>query len=178
MDIKSLSAPLPISAVEFRVQSINNGGYATLLAYKNARVDMQRLDDAVGPLMWKRRHCMNNHNCVVSIYDAETAQWIDKEDTGSESSAEAAKGLASDSFKRACTNWGIGRELYNYPNISILLNDDEWSKETKKATWKLQIKHWIWYAEHDENGEVSFLAGKDNNGQVRFKWGEQAPKEA
>jgi hypothetical protein len=30
MDLKQLSRPLDISNVDFRVQSINNGGYATI----------------------------------------------------------------------------------------------------------------------------------------------------
>ena len=47
MDIKRLSEPLPISSIDFRIQSINNGKYATILAYKDARVDMQRLDEVV-----------------------------------------------------------------------------------------------------------------------------------
>ena len=54
MDLEKLSRPLDISQIDFRVQSINKGGYATILAYKDARVDMQRLDEACGPLNWKR----------------------------------------------------------------------------------------------------------------------------
>ena len=53
MDLAKLSAPLSIDQIDFRIQSINKGGYATVLAYKDARVDMQRLDDSVGPLNWK-----------------------------------------------------------------------------------------------------------------------------
>lgn len=68
MDLKLLSAPLDISQIDFRVQSINKGGYATILAYKDARVDMQRLDDVCTPLGWKREHSNNNHNCTVSIW--------------------------------------------------------------------------------------------------------------
>ena len=60
-----------------------------------------------------------NANCTVSIYDSDLKEWISKEDTGTESSTEAEKGLASDSFKRACFNWGIGRELYTAPFIWI-----------------------------------------------------------
>ena len=46
-------------------------------------------------------------------------QWVSKEDTGTESFTEKEKGLASDSFKRACFNWGIGRELYTAPFIWV-----------------------------------------------------------
>ena len=48
MGYKDLQKPLEIKDIDFRVQSINNGGYATILAYKDARVDMRRLDEALG----------------------------------------------------------------------------------------------------------------------------------
>jgi hypothetical protein len=57
------------------------------------------------------------------LWDKEKQQWISKEDTGTESNTEKEKGLASDSFKRACFNWGIGRELYSAPNIKIKPED-------------------------------------------------------
>ena len=80
----------------------------SLLLYKDARCDMNILDETVGPMNWKREHSRENANCVVAIYDDEKMQWITKEDTGTESYTEKEKGLASDSFKRACVNWGIG----------------------------------------------------------------------
>ncbi len=172
MDIKKLSEPLPISSIEFRVQSVNNGGYATILAYKDARVDQQRLDDAVGALNWKREHARDNKNCIVSIWDESKKQWVSKEDTGTESNAEAQKGLASDSFKRACFNWGIGRELYDYPVISIKLLPYEIRDNNGKKTtsWDFKLKEWVWYAEFTD-GKISFLAARDNNGKTRFAWG-------
>jgi len=174
-----LDKPLTIEQIEFRVQSVNKGGYATILAYKDARVDMERLDEAVGPLNWMRTHSRDNANCTVSIWDDSKAQWVGKEDTGTESAAEAQKGLASDSFKRACFNWGIGRELYGYPRIQVELKKDEWKLDEKdkdrwgqpkpKATWKLQPRSWIWFSQF-EGGELSYLAAKDEN-VLRFKWG-------
>jgi hypothetical protein len=83
---------------------------------------MNILDETVGPLDWKREHSRENANCIVSIWDIDKAQWISKEDTGTESNTEKEKGLASDSFKRACVNWGIGRELYTSPFIWIPSN--------------------------------------------------------
>lgn len=174
MDLKELSKPLAINQIDFRVQSINKGGYATILAYKDARVDMQRLDEVCGPLNWKREHCRENHNCIVSIWDAEKNQWVSKEDTGTESYSDAQKGLASDSFKRACFNWGIGRELYDYPVISVKLREDEWQMagDKPRATWSLKLREWDWYAEFTE-GRLSFLACKDDQGKVRWKHGER-----
>ena len=94
-----------------------------LLLYKDARCDMNILDETVGPLNWTRSHTRDNANCIVSLWDESKKTWVSKEDTGTESYTEKEKGLASDSFKRACFNWGIGRELYTAPSIWIGAKD-------------------------------------------------------
>lgn len=104
--------------VEVRAAQVSQKG-ASFLLYKDARVDQIILDETVGPLNWQRSHSRDNANCTVSIWDYEKLQWVSKEDTGTESNTEKEKGLASDSFKRACFNWGIGRELYTAPRIWI-----------------------------------------------------------
>lgn len=108
--------------IDCRIATINEKGL-TLLLYKDARCDMNILDETVGAFNWKREHCRDNANCIVSIWDEDKKQWIGKEDVGTESNTEAIKGLASDSFKRACFNWGIGRELYTAPFIWISKDD-------------------------------------------------------
>lgn len=104
---------------EVKLPENGKQGGLSLLLYKDARVDQNILDETVGPMNWQRHHSRDNANCTVSIWDNEKNQWIEKEDTGTESNTEAEKGLASDSFKRACFNWGIGRELYTAPRIWI-----------------------------------------------------------
>jgi hypothetical protein len=113
---------------------------------------MNRLDEVCGVENWKREHSRDNKNCMVSIWDESKNVWVSKEDTGTESNTEEEKGLASDSFKRACFNWGIGRELYEYPVISIKLNEDEYEKKNDKcyATYNLKIKEWKWTSEFKE----------------------------
>lgn len=109
---------LTATEIECRISQVKENGL-TLLLYKDARCDMNILDETVGAFNWQRSHSRDNANCTVSIWDEEKKQWISKEDTGTESNTEAEKGLASDSFKRACFNWGIGRELYTAPFIWI-----------------------------------------------------------
>lgn len=104
--------------IECRVAQAKENGVSVLL-YKDARCDQNILDETVGPMFWQRHHVRDNANCIVSIWDEKKQQWISKEDTGTESNTEKEKGLASDSFKRACFNWGIGRELYTAPPIKI-----------------------------------------------------------
>ena len=105
--------------IDCRVSQAKAGKGVTLLLYKDARCDQNILDETVGPFNWQRHHSRDNANCVVSIWDETKQMWIEKEDTGTESRTEREKGLASDSFKRACFNWGIGRELYTAPFIYV-----------------------------------------------------------
>lgn len=128
--------PLKAQDVECRVQQIteNQNGYgAILLLYKDARVDMKILDQVYGEMNWQRRHTVINGQlfCSVLIWDESKKQWIEKQDVGTESATEAEKGRASDSFKRACFNVGIGRELYNAPFIYIKLDASEVRKNSK-----------------------------------------------
>lgn len=110
--------PLRADEVDVRVSQCKPNG-VSLLLYKDARCDMNILDETVGPERWQRHHSRDNANCTVAIYIPHMDQWVEKEDTGTESNTEAEKGLASDSFKRACFNWGIGRELYTAPFIWV-----------------------------------------------------------
>lgn len=113
---------LKAEEIDARISTCNQYGVGLLL-YKDARCDQNILDETVGPTNWQRHHSRDNANCIVSIWDDEKQQWIEKEDTGTESFTEKEKGLASDSFKRACFNWGIGRELYTAPNMFVFAKD-------------------------------------------------------
>lgn len=111
--------PLEASEIECRVGTVSQYGF-TVLLYKDARCDMAILDETVGAYRWQRDHkeIKGVVYCGVGIED-ETGQTVWKWDAGTESYTEKEKGEASDSFKRACVNWGIGRELYTAPLIFI-----------------------------------------------------------
>lgn len=128
---------LKASEIDVKPQTVKENGFSLLL-YKNARVDMDVLDETVGSLNWQRKHSRENANCIVSIYDEDKKIWVEKEDTGTESFTEKEKGLASDSFKRACFNWGIGRELYTLPFIWI--SDSKYIKKNKEGKLSLTDK--------------------------------------
>lgn len=176
-ELDKLKEPLDIHQIDFRVQSINTGGYATILAYKDARVDMDRLDSVCGVGFWQRKHDVINGQlfCSVGLWNDALKQWVWVQDVGTESNSDAEKGRASDAFKRACFNLGIGRELYQFPEIKVKLNADEFEvkeyqgKKKAQATWKLNLRGWLWYMERDEGG-VTFLAASDG-ATVRFKYG-------
>jgi hypothetical protein len=159
---------LKADEIECRVAQATEKG-VSLLMYKDARCDQNILDETVGAFGWMRQHTRDNANCIVSIWDEKKGQWILKEDTGTESNTEKEKGLASDSFKRACFNWGIGRELYTAPFIWInpdgctaLKQDrDKWKCYDKFEVQKIII----------ENKKIVALAIM--NGKTRknvFQW--------
>ena len=140
---------------------------ASLLLYKDARCDMAILDETVGAYNWKREHSRDNANCTVSLWDEKKGQWISKEDTGTESNTEAEKGLASDSFKRACFNWGIGRELYTAPFIWVSGKPED----LKFAKFHVDA---IGY---DETRAINYLVISDaKSGKVVYSFGHNAPK--
>lgn len=168
---------LKANEIECRVGTINKNGL-TLLLYKDARCDMNILDETVGCLNWKREHTRDNANCIVSIYDENKKEWVSKEDTGKESFNEAEKGLASDSFKRACVNWGIGRELYTAPFIYIS-SDKCTIYENNKGKLAVKETFKVTKINYNENREISCLQiinNKPNDGKkysIVFEKGEK-----
>ena len=152
--------------IDCRVAMVKEKGISLLL-YKDARCDMIILDETVGPMNWQRSHARDNANCIVSIRDSDTGEWVSKEDTGTESNTEAEKGLASDSFKRACFNWGIGRELYTAPFIWI--SSDKGSKTDRYSVADIVI----------ENKKITALSIKnESSGNVVYTYGTGKAKAA
>jgi hypothetical protein len=178
--LRKLSEPLPVDSIEFRVQSISPSGWATLLAYKDARVDMQRLDEVCGPGFWQRKHerVGNDLYCSVGVWNAVLQQWVWVQDVGIPSNESATKGEASDSFKRACFNLGIGRELYDMPLILVQLHDNEFfveefkGKRKGKATYDLKLRDWTWHFEYSEAEglppELTKLVAIDQHRNTRY----------
>ena len=148
--------------IEARVATVSEKG-CTLLLYKDARCDMNILDETVGAMNWTRSHTRDNANCIVSIWDENKKQWISKEDTGTESFTEKEKGLASDSFKRACFNWGIGRELYTAPFIWI--STDKVNLSQKNGKYTTYDKFVVEAIRYDEKRQISALSIKNQLGK-------------
>ena len=151
----------------------NNKVRVNLLLYKNARVDMKIMDELFTPMGWKRTHKLIGDRlyCCVEVFNEKTGEWICKEDVGVESNTEAEKGQASDSFKRACVNWGIGRELYTAPKITIELNENEYTKDQNS-----RIKVWAYFSVKSigydsKTRTITSLEIQDKYGNVRFSMG-------
>jgi len=156
--------------IDCRASTVKEKGCSVLL-YKDARCDMNILDETVGAYNWKREHSRDNANCTVSLWNDGMGQWISKEDTGTESMTEKQKGQASDSFKRACFNWGIGRELYTSPFIWVTLDSSEtFKKGDKYSTYeKFFVKEIV-----IEDKVIKSVVIVDKTGKVRFGKGSSA----
>ena len=160
--------------IECRVAQAKQNGVALLL-YKDARCDQNILDETVGAMNWQRFHGRENANCTVTIWDKEKGQWIGKEDTGTESNTEKEKGLASDSFKRACFNWGIGRELYTAPFIWIDAKDCA-SLVQSGTNWKCYDRFFVEKVVIEDKKIVAIAIKNAKTGKRCFVWQHESKK--
>jgi hypothetical protein len=141
MDLAKLKEPFPVNLVSWRVGATNknkNGGKATsgiALAYIDARDVMERLDEVVGIGNYQviHPHANGKTSCRIGIKIGD--EWVWKENGAGDSAMDAEKGAFSDSFKRAAVLWGIGRYLYDVPNIWVDL--DDWGKIKNTRDQKL-----------------------------------------
>lgn len=162
---------LRANEIDCRVNQIKENGLSILL-YKDARCDQNVLDETVGPMNWQRFHSRENANCTVQIWDDEKKQWVGKEDTGTPSYTEADKGLASDSFKRACFNWGIGRELYSAPFIFIPADkcNIKRGNNGKLACYDHFRVAEISYMEDGARDICKLVIANDKTGMIVYSW--------
>ena len=168
---------LKATEIDARVATVSEKG-CSLLLYKDARVDQNILDESVGCLNWQRSHQLIGDRlyCTVSVWDEDKKQWISKQDVGTESYTEKEKGQASDSFKRACFNLGIGRELYTAPFIWIPTNKVELVQRGDKYTTYDRFE--VEDIGYDEAGNINRLVIRNTKKNlIAFQMGEAKSEE-
>ena len=162
-----------------QVKQTRNGVGCSLLLYKDARCDMAILDEVYGAANWQREHTIIDGRlyCNLSVWDENKKQWITKQDVGTESNTEKEKGQASDSFKRAGTNWGIGRELYTAPFIWIALADGEYTSQGERVRCNQTFK--VSEISYSDSRKISGLVivDKKRNERYRFDSGEKTKED-
>ena len=158
---------LKADEIDCRVGTTTDKG-VSLLLYKDARVDMRMLDETYGAMNWQRRHEVVNGNlfCTIEVWDNEKCCWVSKQDVGTESNTEKEKGEASDSFKRAGFNWGIGRELYTAPFIWITTTSDDLDNRGK-----IKTRFYVREIGYNEKNEINHLVIVDGKGNARYTFG-------
>lgn len=146
-----------------------------LLLYTDARTCSDVLDEAVSPENWQDKYyeCKGNLYCSVGINVSrgESSEWIWKDDCGTESNMERAKGEASDAFKRACYRWGVAKELYTAPFIWINDKDCKHLYQDNNGTWKCIDKFYVRLVDY-ENGAISKLAVENQDHEIVFTFGD------
>lgn len=153
--------------IECRVAVVNAKG-ASLLLFKDARVDQKILDETYTPFGWRRSHQSIDGNlyCTVEVWDESRQQWVGKQDVGAMSDYEKEKGQASDSFKRACVNWGIGRELYTAPFIWVPADKADIQQKGNKYVCNGHFK--VKLIAYNDSREISSLEIVDSKGQIVY----------
>ena len=164
--------------IDVRVGSVSAKG-VSLILYKDARCDMNILDETYGPEGWQRRHEVINGNlyCGIGIWNKEIGEWVWKWDCGTESRKDGEgnekKGEASDSFKRAAFNVGIGRELYTAGFTFVQCST---KKKTSGKGYELTNPYQfsgayvadIQYRETEHKREITGLVIKDSKGVTLY----------
>jgi hypothetical protein len=185
MDLQKLNRPLDIQHIDFRVAQLIEGKdaqktvYANILAYKDARVDMKMLDEAVGAMNWQTAYERDSKGVLkagIGVWDETKNLWVWKWSNGTESNTEAEKGEYSDAFKRAGFMWGIGRHLYDMPTIFVRLEQGEYysTDGRVKASAKLRPKEWNWSIEYKDGHVIKLQATQydkvSKSDKVRFNY--------
>ena len=165
---------LTADEIDCRVSTVSEKG-CSLLLYKDARVDMNILDETFGTMGWQREHQMigNRLYCTVKIR-TDNGEWISKQDVGTESYTEKEKGQASDSFKRACFNIGIGRELYTAPFIWI--NAADCNLVQKNGKWTTNDHFEVRHIAINNKKITELVIGNTRSGKIVFSYGKTAGK--
>jgi hypothetical protein len=112
----ALAAPFEVSEVKFKPQVVKNNR-ALALAYVDARVIQDRLDEVLGVEGWQDEYQLLPDGSVMCKLTLKLGdQWITKMDVGSPSeqpdSGDRLKAAFSDALKRAAVKYGVGRYLY------------------------------------------------------------------
>lgn len=162
--------------IECRVATCNKNG-VSLLLYKDARCDMNILDETLGAMNWKKSYQLIDGQlfCTLEIWDEDKKQWIGKQDVGVESNTEAEKGRASDAQKRSAVAFGIGRELYTAPFIWVKSSDTRLEEYTDNGKTKYRCKDSFFVrAIEYENDSISYLLICNKSGVIVYQFNEPA----
>ncbi len=118
---QALSAPFEAHEVKFK-PAVVSGHRALALAYVDARVVQDRLDEVLGVMGWQDSYRVLPDGSVMCRLRLKIgAQWITKVDVGGQSEqpdgGDRTKAAFSDALKRAAVKFGVGRYLYRLPQL-------------------------------------------------------------
>ena len=155
MNLNKLHVPFPVGKISWRVgRTTKDKSKAIPFAYIDARDVMERLDEVCGVGGWQARYPFPGC-CEVGIKIGTPSEggteWVWKANGAGETDVEAEKGQYSDAFKRAGVLWGIGRYLYDVPNVWMPIN--EWKQFDKDVLQQLnqRLEQWqqAYFKQHE-----------------------------
>jgi hypothetical protein len=182
--IADLEVPFHPSVIEWRVTNTSKGGSprGQVMHYADQRAYTDRLNALFTPAGWTRRYAIHTSanferskdqkivakvlvTCELTIFglgshSATGEEWADDDN--------AATAAEAQSFKRACSCFGLGRYLYYFSGTWVDLDDRKRPKTIPKlpdwATpegWRRGLRP---YAEGDSMPAERTTAGTDGNG--------------
>lgn len=155
--LAALAAPFPSDEIGWRVASTNKDrSKAMAVAYIDARTVQRRLDEVMG-CDWQNEIIVQSSGlvtCKIGLLIDGIWRWRmdgtaavreqkpegEKLDIKEEQEREMSqKGAASDSFKRAAVQWGIGRYIYSLPSPWVQIN--QWRQIVDEEMPRLRKAH-------------------------------------
>lgn len=117
----ALAAPFDAGEVKFK-PAVVSGNRALALAYVDARVIQDRLDDVLGVMGWQDSYKVLPDGSVMCRLRLKIGeQWVTKVDVGGQSEqpdgGDRTKAAFSDALKRAAVKFGVARYLYRLPQL-------------------------------------------------------------
>lgn len=110
---------------------------------------------------------------MIKTQECGYKKWI----VGIESNTEKEKGEASDAFKRAGFNVGIGRELYTRIFIFVKVPTKEQQLPNGKKIYKLENPYEKWKVAdiqtNEEKEKIEYLQIADSKGNIVFTYGKK-----
>lgn len=115
---EKLALPFVPTDIEWRIQSSGDTKdgrkWAKVLAYIDNRAIQDRLDEVFGIGGWQNEFKeLSDGSMLCGIKCKIDNEWVIRWDGASKTDIEPTKGGISSAMKRAGSQWGIGRYLYN-----------------------------------------------------------------
>lgn len=155
--------------IQVRPTDTKTTGSCMLLLFQDARCAMNILDETVG-CDWQKDYKEVNRNVYCGIGIKIDNEWVWRWDCGSMMAKDEetqSKADASDAFKRAAVNWGIGRELYNTPKIRIKCPDSYYWNNRLNMTFSVKTIEW-------DGDDLKSLVIVDRFDNVVYDYGKKA----
>jgi hypothetical protein len=138
----ALAEPFEPGEVKFK-PAVVKGNRAMALAYVDARVIMDRLDDVVGVAGWQDSYeYLPDGSALCKLSLKIEGEWITKCDIGGQSEqtdeGDRHKAACSDALKRTAVKFGVARFLYRLPSQWCDYNPD-----TKQFAVAPRLPEWV-----------------------------------